>query len=167
MSHRTDNIERLIAELNADMDSIADLRLSNERAAERIDAGATDQLDYAALGFTLHNIYGIIENYCLRIAKHFENDTSGDSWHQSLLRRMTLEIPGVRPALLSQAQLHKLDDLRSFRHAFRHLYARPIDPEKMMLLQRRLPDALAELRDAHEGYVTKLKAIAEAARGSE
>jgi hypothetical protein len=45
----------------------------NARAAERIREGSTDTLDYSALGYTIHNIYGLIENACLRIAKFFEN----------------------------------------------------------------------------------------------
>jgi hypothetical protein len=61
-------------------------------------------------------MYGVIENYCLRVAKFFENGLGRDSWHKELLRRMTMEIETVRPALLDQATYQLVDELRSFRH---------------------------------------------------
>ncbi|MFP4153634.1 MAG: nucleotidyltransferase domain-containing protein [Alkalispirochaeta sp.] len=39
-----------------------------------------------------------------------------DSRHKELLRRMTMEIETVRPALLNEATYLLVDELRSFRH---------------------------------------------------
>jgi hypothetical protein len=43
----------LIAELEGDLDSLSGRLESNKKAIERINAGAVDELDYAALGYTL------------------------------------------------------------------------------------------------------------------
>ena len=36
-----------------------------KRAWSRIEHGARDVLDYAALAFTIHAVYGVLENYFL------------------------------------------------------------------------------------------------------
>jgi hypothetical protein len=147
---------RLRAELLHDLARLDELEHKNRIAAERIDAGARDELDYAALGFTIHNIYCLVENYALRVAKTFENDIRGEAWHRELLERMTLDIPTVRPPLWDRALASGLDELRRFRHAFRNMYANDIDPERVALLNKRLPGLLERLRHSHERFVRKL-----------
>jgi hypothetical protein len=159
MKRSKDDYGRLLAELSADIQDIEQLAISNTRALARISAGSTDPLDHAALGYTMHNLYCVIENYCLRIAKFFENGLDAHSWHKELLERMTLQIAGLRPALLQRDDLLILDDLRSFRHDFRHLYARPLDPDKVMMVQNRVPQALARFRAADRAFQAALQAI--------
>jgi hypothetical protein len=147
----------------------------NARAWERIEHGADDRLDWAALGYTIHNIYGVIENYCLRVAKFFENGLEGGGWHRELLHRMTLSIGSLRPALLSADAYVLIDELRSFRHLFRNLYARPhvraairqdcgqhrpLDPDRTRSVQARVAPATAAFRDAHDTFVARLETIA-------
>ncbi len=67
------------------------LLAENARAWKRILAGATDSLDYAALAYTLHNVYCLLENYLLRIAKFFENNLDPETWHRDLVRRMAVD----------------------------------------------------------------------------
>ena len=154
------DFERLIAELEADARDYRLLLKENQRAFERISQGAEDPLDWAALGYTIHNLYGVIENYCLRIAKFFENGLGQDAWHKELLRRMTLAIGDLRPALLDDEALLLIDELRSFRHLFRNLYARPLDPERMRFVQAKVQPASAAFLRSHGEYVEKLAAIA-------
>lgn len=62
------------------------------------------------------------------IALHFENQiTDTARWHSILWQRMTQEVEGIRPALLSQETHLNLNALRGFRHFFRHAYGVPID----------------------------------------
>jgi hypothetical protein len=154
------DFERLMAELEADARDYRVLMQENKRALDRIEWGANDPLDWAALGYTIHNLYGVIENYCLRIAKFFENGISQDAWHKELLRRMTLTIGDLRPALLDDSALLLIDELRSFRHLFRNLYARPLDPERMRFVQAKVIPASEAFLRAHTAYVAKLAAIA-------
>lgn len=156
------DFERLMAELEADIRDYRSLLDENKRAVGRIEQGADDPLDWAALGYTIHNLYGVIENYCLRIAKFFENGIGQDPWHKELLRRMTLAIGDLRPALLDSEALLLIDELRSFRHLFRNLYARPLDPGRMRFVQAKVQPASEAFLRAHESYLVKLKIIAEA-----
>ena len=115
MRRNPDDLQRLIAELQDDARQLEQLCATNGRAMERIAAGANDYLDYAALGYTIHNIYAVMENGCLRVAKLFENNLADPSWHRDLLDRMKLTIEGVRPAFLDEETYLLLDQLRAFR----------------------------------------------------
>ncbi|MDP3177586.1 MAG: hypothetical protein Q8M76_06755 [Spirochaetaceae bacterium] len=153
---RTD-FDRLIAELRFDRDQLAEIADSNRRAIERIDAGSTDVLDLYALGYTIHNVYGMIEGGCLRISKFFENSLPSDAWHKELLSRMLIDIPGLRPAFLDRDAYVLFDELRGFRHVFLNSYNRPLDRERTLLLQKKVPVAIAAFDTAVERFVLFLQ----------
>jgi hypothetical protein len=64
----------LIAEIEGNYGELKRITEQNHRAWERIQNGATDPIDWRALGFTLHSAHGVVENYLLRVSKFFEND---------------------------------------------------------------------------------------------
>lgn len=142
MKRTQNDVDRLIAELRFDRSQLDDLAELNARAAERIRMGSTDVLDYSALGYTIHNIYGLVENACLRIAKFFENGLSPDAWHKELLNRMLLDIPRIRPAFFTREEFLVMDELRGFRRVFRNLYSRPLDKARLESLQEKIPSAI-------------------------
>ena len=144
MKRSKQDIVLLIAELEADLLSLQELETTNQRAEKRISAGANDDLDYAALGYTLHNISNLVGNSFYRIAKYFENNLECHSWHKDLIQRMTLSLEGIRPAVLDAATAEKLDELRSFRHVFRNMYRKRIDPGKIMTIQATLPGTISD-----------------------
>ena len=153
--------EILIAELSKDRLVLDALLEENARAWRRIQSGATDSLDFAALAYTLHNIYCLYENYFLRIAKFFENALDPETWHRDLVRRMALEIRGVRPAFLDDSLAGQIDELRAFRQVFRNLYQTSLDPERIRALQNRLQGMIDRFAEAHECFLEKIRAIAE------
>ncbi len=151
------DLQVLVAELESDLKNLEELADKNRKAEARVQSGTPDELDWAALGYTIHNIYNLIENSFLRIAKYFENSLSPDTRHKDLLRRMTLKIEGVRPAVLSEDLAERIDDLRSFRHVFRNMYQKTLDPERLQLLQKRLGSTLGEYRRSIERFVALLR----------
>jgi hypothetical protein len=72
---------------------------------------------------------------------------------------MTLSIGDLRPAFLDDEALVLIDELRSFRHLFRNLYARTLDPLRVRSVQEKVKPASEAFLAAHEAYVVKLKAI--------
>lgn len=91
------------------------------------------------------------------IARAFENQIDGRRYHVDLLRRMKMEITGVRPPLLSEALERDLNELRAFRHLFRHAYGIDLDPAKVRAvagiaaIRQPLKDALDRFVDAITG----------------
>ena len=160
MNEKT-RVATLIAELNGDVEGLGDLARTNLKADGRIRHGAKDELDWAALGYTMHNLYNALESYFLRISKFFENDLPSSTWHRELVERMTIEIAGVRPRLLDRSLAQAVHELRAFRHVFRNIYGTRLDPARIRILQNRVPSTLDAFGAAHARFVAELRAIAE------
>jgi hypothetical protein len=151
----------LIAELEGAYLEFMRIMAQNRRAWERIQNGADDPIDWGALGFTLHSAYGVLENYFLRVSKFFENDLLADRWQKSLVEKMALEIPGVRPALLTeQPSKRRAFELLRFRHFFRNMYGEDLDPVKTAAVQQAATALAESFSKSHVTFVEKLRAIA-------
>jgi len=88
-----------------------------------------------SLAYQLHNLYSAFEDLFLIVAKHFENTIEDESrYHIELLQRMAIDIDGVRPALFKMGTINLLDELRAFRHFFRHAYSYEIERKKLLLV---------------------------------
>lgn len=155
--------ERLVGELDDDRAILDDLLAKNRKASGRIAAGARDELDWAALGYTIHNLYCCFEAYFLRIAKFFENGLDPASWHSDLLWRMTLELPTTRPGLFDKAYARRMDELRKFRHAFRNVYEDGLDPARLAPLNELVPPLVAEFIPIHERFRAAMVVLGERA----
>ena len=66
-----ESILALIQELEGDVRELERLRERNRTAWSRIKAGADDPVDSCGLGFTIQRLYGVLENYFLRVSKQF------------------------------------------------------------------------------------------------
>lgn len=137
-----------------------DFVATRERAEADFDPA--DAMAWAAVGFTLHNLYNAIENYFLRVAKFFENEIEGSTWHRDLVNRMGHEVPELRPALLGRDQLEPFHELRSFRHTFRSLYERKLDPRRVRLAAENVAPAIEALEAGHRSFVACIDEIARA-----
>jgi hypothetical protein len=120
----------LRAEALADCEIIADAtRLAGERLGYDSPAGLE------GCAFQLARLYNAAEQFGMRIAKAFENNIDDErGWHMELLRRLSLTIPGIRPAFLDTALLADLNELRSFRHVVRHAYDLQLQKAKLLPL---------------------------------
>lgn len=154
----TDAIEQLRAELRQDLLFIEENDRKNREMTGRVEQSEKeDEYEYAALGYTLHNLYNAFEAYFYRVAKFFENDLGQDDWHKTLVDRMTLDVEGVRPALLDLEFARKLDELRRFRHLFRNLYKSRLIPAEVRLANEFASGLLEDFRAHHEQFDAFLK----------
>jgi hypothetical protein len=84
-----DMIEQLRSELHQDLHFIHINYQKNREMTERIKkSGTKDEFQFAAFGYTIHNLYNAFESYFFRIAKFFENEIYQHEWHSSLVERM-------------------------------------------------------------------------------
>lgn len=92
------------------------------------------------IGSILHDYYIAVENVFKSVAKRIDGSLiTGEYWHKELLEQMTLDVPGIRPPLITQETFVLLDDLRGFRHVFRHVYGFSLASERIMELLKDLP----------------------------
>ncbi len=129
--------ERVLA-LRADI--IGDLR-SIEQIFDRLghhqDTVADDE-QAIIVGYYLHTLYNAFESIFQQVAEAFENDIADRSqWHALLLKRMALDIEGIRPRLLSDESYKFLNEMRQFRHLFRSMYSSDLDIERVNLVLNR------------------------------
>ena len=124
----------LKADIAADLKAIAEIyaKLDDYRGE------LTGEEQLIVVAYHLHNLYCAFESIFQRIAEVFGNqlpDSAG--WHAALLRRMTLNIEGLRPRLLSEQAYDSLDELRRFRHLFRSAYRLHLDADRLALVYRK------------------------------
>lgn len=125
------------------MDIVGLAILERELAADAAvmrDAGAKAMLrlnDRAgghaeACAYELARFYTILENAFERVCLAFENhfDKRHD-YHERLLQRMALDLPGIRPAFGPATELAALRDLKGFRHVVRHAYDLTLRPARL------------------------------------
>lgn len=94
---------------------------ASAKAAERLVARHPGHLEAAA--FELNRAYNVLEKAFERVCGAFENhfEKRGD-YHEQLISRISLEIPGFRPAFLPPKSRPDVRELKNFRHIFRHAY---------------------------------------------
>lgn len=98
-------------------------------AADRQACGTETGIDASA--FHLARLYNIVEQLALRVAKAFENHIDRDQgWHANLLRRLSIAVPGIRPALFPPEFMPWIHELRGFRHIVNHAYDLKLDPAR-------------------------------------
>jgi hypothetical protein len=111
-----------------------------------------------SLAYQLHNLYSGFEDMFFIVAKHFENTIEDESrYHIELLQRMVIDIQGVRPALLKRETMNWLDELRAFRHFFRHTYSYEIDEKKLHLVLETAEKLSGIYKDDISSFISKLK----------
>jgi hypothetical protein len=131
-----------------------------ERVLYRAAQMASDQpITVEATSFQINNYYSAVEDLCRIVATAFENNIADASrWHSELIDRMTLDVAGVRPALLSDETAQLLHRLRSFRHFFRHAYRVELDEGEVRQNLERLREVHPRLLTDVERFLAQLRA---------
>ena len=115
-----------------------DLRYAIEAsrlASERLQLDNEVGLESSA--FQLVRFFNVIEQMGQRVVKSFENHIEDrQSWHAELIRRLSIRVPGVRPALYPAEMLPALQSLRGFRHVVTHAYDLSLDRDQQTLVVR-------------------------------
>jgi hypothetical protein len=104
--------------------------------------------------------YTALEDLFKQIARTFENHIEDlTRFHKEILIRMSLEIPQIRPQVLSQVSIRFLDKIRAFRHFIRHAYDCELDELQLASLQALLrsefPSVEGDLEKFHR-YLSSL-----------
>ena len=128
--------EEVLRTLNAEIQFLLsridelDPKLLNE-----IAEGTETENNLIVEGYYLSGIYACFEDIFSKIARVFENRIDNPaSWHRDLLRRMIIDVEGIRPSVISKESFLLLDELRGFRHVFRSSYMFELDAERLHLL---------------------------------
>lgn len=137
--------ERIEAELT-DIGHASDKAMQAYEEARSNSPLADFFLDSVAIN--LHSLYNGVERIFEWIAGELDGGLpTGPTWHRDLLTQMTLEVEGVRPAVIRPATAQSLGAYLRFRHLVRNLYTWSFEADKLSDLVAGLPQMLADLEE--------------------
>jgi len=111
-------------------------------------------------GSILHDFYTGIEKIFESIAKEVDSRLPlGEEWHSELLHQMTLDIPGLRPPVITTHTGKKLREYLGFRHLFRKRYGFELDWKKLKKLLLGMPPIRSNLESEIEKFFEALDSL--------
>ena len=124
--------------------------------ADRIDRAEPGEIEAMVVTQLLSNYYTCLETLFLRISRYFENNLPSDKWHQTLLERMTLEIPETRPRVISDKVHDDLRELLKFRHFSRYYFDLDYDWDRLHYLLKKFEESKKPTRQQLHAFDTYL-----------
>ena len=146
---------RILVELN-------EISFLVERATQGWERAKNKNDDYYLDGvaLNLHGFYSGLERIFERIAATIDSVVpSGANWHQELSDQISIEVPDIRPPVLSAEIKEKLESYRGFRHVVRNVYTYHLNPDKMEKLIAELPEIYAEIDSELKGFAKFLQHV--------
>lgn len=129
-----DDLERLVSRANRAMNT-----------AQKNPQDTDLYVDSASLN--LHDVYSGFERIFKQIAATVDgNMPASAEWHRELLEQMGLDLPKVRPPVLTAGSIQRLDQYLRFRHVVRNVYTFSFDPERIGRLVRELEMVFDQIR---------------------
>lgn len=128
-------------------------------AVRKLSVGSTDPelewLRVRALTFELERWYSAVEAVLERALRALDGSVpDGKRWHDELLRTAAVEVPGLRPPLISAEAVDALREVMCFRYFARHGYDREPNVQRT--------DELAQVAlRAHRICAESMKALGE------
>ena len=123
----------IISEIERDLQALQELRSELKRIKSEKDI-----IFMRSKGSILHDFY----NCCERIFKKIAIEMNGgyedtEKWHKNLLYRMTIQMEGLRPAVISEELAADLDEFLAFRHLFRNIYGFELKGDRIEYLAKK------------------------------
>jgi len=142
-----DDLERLVVRANRAMDSA------------RKNPQDTDlYIDSASLN--MHDVYSGFERIFKQIAATVDgNVPSNPEWHRELLEQMGLDLPKVRPPVLTSDSIQQLDEYLRFRHVVRNVYTFSLDPERIGRLVKGLESLIGRIHQELLAFANFLEKV--------
>jgi hypothetical protein len=113
-----------------------------------------------AVALNLHSYYSGVERIFEDIARTIDRTLPESAdWHQRLLVQMSIEIPGVRPAVLDRNTRMSLDEFRAFRHVVRNVYAFNFRPNRLQELVQDLSSSFGAVQNQLTIFIQFLEAL--------
>lgn len=146
-------LEILERELAADRRVLMD---AAGKASDRI--GETHPGHLEACAYELARFYTVFERMLESICEAFENhfEREGD-WHEKILTRLSLDLPGLRPALIPESAVGNLRELKRFRHLVRHAYDLILRQDRLLELAQLAAETGSALQAWHADFLAAVR----------
>jgi hypothetical protein len=84
---------------------------------------------------------------------------SGSDWHRELLRQITVDVVGLRPAVIGNETSRAVDEYLRFRQVVRNVYAFELDAERLGRLGSALRPTFGLVKGDLEAFATFLEQV--------
>jgi ribonuclease HepT-like protein len=158
-------LARLRGEMADDRAAMARRKSDLDEALRRLALAPTDPAAIALEAWSLHGWYTALESLLERVARQLDAEVpEGERWHRELLAQATVDVPGVRPAVLPRATRADLEELLGMRHFLRHAYGAELDGRRLAAQAERLRDVAPAVEQALDAFDAFLAGAIDAAR---
>ena len=151
----------LAGRIRKELDDLERLVLRANRAMNTARKNPQDMdlyIDSASLN--LHDLYSGFERVFRQIAATVDgNVPSNPEWHRELLEQMGLDLPKIRPPVLTSDSIQRLDEYLRFRHVVRNVYTFSFDPERIGRLVKELESAFDQVRQELLAFASFLEKV--------
>ncbi len=142
-----DDLDRLVARANRAVST-----------AKKNPQDADLFLDSASLN--LHDVYSGFERVFRQIAATVDGSVPTNAeWHRELLEQMALDLPKIRPPVLTREAIQRLDEYLRFRHVVRNVYTFSFDPERIGRLVKELEIVFEQVKQELSAFADFLETI--------
>ena len=146
-------VRRLAREIEGELSDLGRLSTELETTPKTNDSAAL-----RARGSILHDFYTGTERIFIRISEELDGGTpKGESRHMRLLRNMALDLPDLRPAILSNDLMDSLTEYLRFRHVFRNNYGFVLEADRIQPLEQKMHSVLDELGRELRAFLSWLR----------
>lgn len=116
-------LTRLVARMIDERRELHQVVSEAENTLRRFADSEPDRLELRGAADICADIYTGIERTFQYVAEEIDGGAPTTSdWHRRLLDDMSIALPDLRPALISDSSRQTLNKLRGFRHLARHQY---------------------------------------------
>ena len=131
-SERACELRGLLVDMRTDMKALDRLFGAVDQAKVASLNRGSDDMTVWAFAAWLHHVYTGVERIFTGVAQALDGCSSrADDRDRRLLASMSESLEGVRPAVLTESTFVWLDELRRFRHLFRHAHGAEFDRQRV------------------------------------
>jgi hypothetical protein len=154
-----DTLRRIAAEIRQERKKLDEL--FGEWESHRFGEW-TDSFFLRGKASIFHDFYCGVENIFKRIASELNGGIpSSPTWHKTLLHNMCLDIPEVRPAVVSQESCKLLNTFLDFRHKFRNIYGIDLQFDKLDDLDKMYPEVHSRFKEDINSFLDFMNKLIE------
>jgi hypothetical protein len=158
---------RLAATVRAELELLERVALEARLALTDFASSEPPLRELRGIGNILHDLYTGTEHIFEKISSEIDGGVpNGSAWHRELLESMALELPGLRPAVLTPATVRQLEEFLRFRHLYRNVYGFELEWTRLRPLLMRAEPTWAALRADVVTFLSFLDALGHAPKAS-
>jgi hypothetical protein len=154
-------LRQVVSDLRADRDDLDRILAEASRCLDDLSDREPSYLEVRGAGDILHDLYNVVEHFFERVAVEMNGGLpAGSDSHAQLLRRMSREVEGVRPAVIGEALRARLHEYLRFRHLFRHGYGFSLEWSRLVPILEGTRELGPELRREFDSFVATIETLA-------